>query len=259
MPWPTRSSRATIFIGSTLPPCEVISTSLRKPARFTLSPISIQARIALSQPIVSVPGECRCSFDLQIACVGRTRTSRSAGTSGIASASIPFITVVSTETGRCGPCCSIAANGSTATVRSGVSAVKSELLRSPQERQLQHRILGAALDARPHDLALLATVGACAGNQDEDGLRARLHKRLRRRDRHVIGDAAVVGLRHANRADAEAEEAGVEAGKLGLQGGEISHIGMYELPQFRIDLPDGPPADRDDACHLRIEQALAQD
>ena len=43
-----RRSRDTISIAATLPPWLVISTSLRTPARCTLSPISVQARITVA-------------------------------------------------------------------------------------------------------------------------------------------------------------------------------------------------------------------
>ena len=44
----TRSSRATTRIVSTLPPCDVTMTILRRPARATLSPISVHTRCAVS-------------------------------------------------------------------------------------------------------------------------------------------------------------------------------------------------------------------
>ena len=61
------------------------------PARCTLSPISVQARIRVSADRVSVPGKARCSFDLPTACTGRTRTSRSSGTSGSAAVEIALV------------------------------------------------------------------------------------------------------------------------------------------------------------------------
>jgi hypothetical protein len=44
-------------ITGTLPPWEFTITSLRQPARCTLSPISVQARIRVSAERVSVPGK----------------------------------------------------------------------------------------------------------------------------------------------------------------------------------------------------------
>ena len=49
MLWRTRSSRATMSMTGTLPPCELMKINLRQPARATLSPISVQARISVSQ------------------------------------------------------------------------------------------------------------------------------------------------------------------------------------------------------------------
>ncbi len=79
MPWRTRNSRATMSSIGTLPPWLLTSTSLRTPARATLSPISVQARISVSAERVSVPGEAMCSFDLPIAWTGRKVAGTCAG------------------------------------------------------------------------------------------------------------------------------------------------------------------------------------
>ncbi len=70
----TRSSRAAVAITEALPPCELASTSLRRPARCTLSPISTSTRSSVSADSVSVPGDSRCSFDLPIGWIGSTST-----------------------------------------------------------------------------------------------------------------------------------------------------------------------------------------
>ena len=74
-----RSASAVASIAATLPPCEFITTSLRQPARATLSPISVQARIAVSGDSVSVPGYSECSPETPTVCSGRNRTGRSSG------------------------------------------------------------------------------------------------------------------------------------------------------------------------------------
>jgi hypothetical protein len=70
---------------------------------------------------VRVPAAQRCSFDLPTACTGRMRRSRSAGQAARSRSSIPSAIIVSVPTGRCGPCCSMAAVGSRAMVRIGSS------------------------------------------------------------------------------------------------------------------------------------------
>ena len=52
----TRSSRATIPMISSLPPCELTNTSLRMPGATTDSPSSVHASIATVAGSVSVPG-----------------------------------------------------------------------------------------------------------------------------------------------------------------------------------------------------------
>ncbi len=86
MPWRTRSSRTTAAITATLPPCEFMKMSFLQPVRATLSPISVQARVTVSIEKVSVPGYSICSFDLPIACRGKKRTGKSAGTRSTARA-----------------------------------------------------------------------------------------------------------------------------------------------------------------------------
>ena len=51
-------------------------------------------------------------------------------------AMMPSTRTWSTDSGRWGPCCSVAPSGSTATVRAGSSAANSRVLRSAQKRDL---------------------------------------------------------------------------------------------------------------------------
>ena len=46
----------------------------------------------------------------------------------------PGTLTLSSDSGRCGPCCSVAATGRTATVAAGSSAAKSRVVRSAQKR-----------------------------------------------------------------------------------------------------------------------------
>src|SRR6266404_3614200 len=50
-----------------------------------------------------------CSFDLPTVCSGRNSTDRSRGSRAITASTMPCPMIVSVETARCGPCCSIAA------------------------------------------------------------------------------------------------------------------------------------------------------
>ena len=74
MPWRTRSCRAARSMSAMLPPWLLMMTSLRIPARCTLSPISMKARSAVSGESVSVPRNARCSSDAPTACTGRNAT-----------------------------------------------------------------------------------------------------------------------------------------------------------------------------------------
>src|SRR5712691_10776656 len=130
----TRSSRATMPITSTLPPWELTMTSLRRPARCTLSPISHQMRMRLSAENVMVPGERRCSCDFPIVWIGRNSTRRSSGRRARTVSIMPCAIAVSVMTGRCGPCCSVAAIGRMASVVCGSSAANSLDFSSDQKR-----------------------------------------------------------------------------------------------------------------------------
>ena len=118
MPNFTRSSRVTMPMISSLPPCDLTTTIFFMPARATDAPSSVQASISVFAGSVNVPGARRCSLDFPTAWTGRMRISISAGSRGATVSIIPFMIVVSVETGRCGPCCSIAATGRTAIVAS---------------------------------------------------------------------------------------------------------------------------------------------
>jgi hypothetical protein len=110
------------------PPWLLTITSRRMPARATLSPISVHSRIRVSADNVSVPGNAWCSLDLPIGIIGRNVAGRSAGRRRSTSSTMPWLMQASTQTGRCGPCCSTAATGSTAIVRSVSSAAKSAVV-----------------------------------------------------------------------------------------------------------------------------------
>ena len=60
------------------------------------------------------------------------------------------------------------------------------------------------------------------------------------------------------RGDAETEEAGVIAGKLALDSGEIGEVLVRDLTQLRVLLPGRAAADGEDGVHFRTEQAFLQ-
>ena len=73
-----------------LPPWLLMMTSLRIPARATLSPISMNARSAVSGESVSVPRNARCSSEAPTACTGRNTAGESSGSSARTRAEIRF-------------------------------------------------------------------------------------------------------------------------------------------------------------------------
>src|SRR5215212_5674786 len=79
-----------------------------------------------------VPGERMCSLDLPTACTGRNSAARSSGSRAITASIMPWPMMVSVETARCGPCCSIAAIGKTTMVFSASSPAKSSVVNSSQ-------------------------------------------------------------------------------------------------------------------------------
>ena len=127
-PCAARSSRATMSIAPTWPPCALNSTSFFTPARATPAPISFHMRMSVSADSVSVPAKRACSGLRPICCVGRNSTGSPAGSSGKDAATMPSASTVSTPSGRCGPCCSVAPSGSTATVEAASSPAKSRVV-----------------------------------------------------------------------------------------------------------------------------------
>ena len=88
-----------------------------------------------SVPVLSVPGKPACSSLAEIATVGATTNSSPViCSSRNARVTTESIMMVSVSKGRCGPCCSVAPSGNTATVCAVSSSAKSVVLQSAQWR-----------------------------------------------------------------------------------------------------------------------------
>ena len=129
--WP-RNSRATTSINPALPPWALNISNFLMPVRATPSPMSHHCEMRCAGDRLSVPSYAKCSLLKPTHCVGSTNTG-SAGCKCVSAALTMALTKsVSTDNGKCGPCCSVAPKGSTATVRSGSSSEKSVLMQSAQ-------------------------------------------------------------------------------------------------------------------------------
>ena len=159
-----RRSLATTSAICGWPPWELKSTSLRTPARATDSPMSVQTAVSVEALREMVPAKSSCSTDLPYGTGGRRRNvvsgeetgarapSGAAGDSdddALASSSsrrssnarfnTPALMAASTHTGRCGPCCSIAPTGRSATHASASRASNSAVVRSVHSRSATAR------------------------------------------------------------------------------------------------------------------------
>ena len=118
----------------TCPPCALSSTKVFTPLAATDSPISVHKRITVSARKVKVPAKRACSGLKPTIWVGKNNTGRSQAKWGKLACTTPLTKSVSTDKGKCGPCCSVAATGNTATVRGKSNCAKSAVLRSAQKR-----------------------------------------------------------------------------------------------------------------------------
>ncbi len=69
----------------------------------------------------------------------------------------------------------------------------------------------------------------------------------------------VAFLTHADRGDAETEEAGIEPSELGFDARIIQKIIVHDFAQLGVPLPGRAAPDREHAFHVSVEQAFAQD
>ena len=75
----------------------------------------------------------------------------------------------------------------------------------------------------------------------------------------VVGKLRVFFFGHARRGDSRAEEAGVVAGELGFDGGEVHKVWDNQLVELWVLLSGGASADGEDLVDIGVDEALAQD
>jgi hypothetical protein len=73
-----------------------------------------------------------------------------------------------------------------------------------------------------------------------------------------VRDAGVLGFGHTGGGDADAEEAGVEAGEIGLDGGVVEEIAVNEFSQLGVALAGWIADDGEDLLDFGVEKAFAQ-
>src|SRR6516164_9617504 len=129
-----RRSCATTLMAALLPPWLVTITSFFTPARATLSPSANQVLSATSVGKVSVPGESICSVEMLTGCSGRRVTGTASGRSSRTRGKYACAIITSVPSGKCGPCCSVAASGRTSIHRSSTETAKSGQWMSVQSR-----------------------------------------------------------------------------------------------------------------------------
>ena len=91
------------------------------PDSATHRPMSSSTRIIVSCDSQIVPDDHACSFDLENGMVGSNQTGSSEPTRSTTACATSSAMIQSTDSGRCGPCCSIAPMG-TITVASSLNA-----------------------------------------------------------------------------------------------------------------------------------------
>jgi hypothetical protein len=126
------------------------------------------------------------------------------------------------------------------------------------EEKFEEIVFGLAFDAGPHDAAVFGGVSASAGDVEEGHGGVELRQRRGCGEGEVVGEVLVLLFGHSGGGDAEGEEAGVEAGELGLDGGVVEEVGVDELPEFGVVLTGWCADDGEDLVNVGVEQALAK-
>src|SRR5262245_9749348 len=106
--------------------------SLRIPVRATLRPMSVQASSSVVSRTESVPAKLVCSGLKPTLCAGSASSAAGPDKRSNAARTMPSLMTASVESGRWGPCCSIAATGRSATVSPASTRPKSVVVRSCQ-------------------------------------------------------------------------------------------------------------------------------
>lgn len=103
-----------------------------------------------------------------------------------------------------------------------------------------------------------ASVESLAGDVDEGQCGVRRVQRAGRGERVVVRDLCVLRLAPADGGGAEAEQTGVEAGQLVLDGGVVGEVGVDDLAQLRVGGRQRSADDGEDFADLVVEEAGAQ-
>mmetsp|Transcript_9877 Transcript_9877/g.25136 ORF Transcript_9877/g.25136 Transcript_9877/m.25136 type:complete len:231 (-) Transcript_9877:202-894(-) len=144
MPCRTRSSRATMSIICGCPPWLLKITILRMPARWTDSPMSSHKLVSVWALSDSVPGKAVCSSDFPIGCIGSTVSGSAGSASSSARFRIPWLMCMSTEHGRCGPCCSMADTG-----RMAIGSTPESFIMRKSSVVISYHILSGSFSPSP--------------------------------------------------------------------------------------------------------------
>jgi hypothetical protein len=125
------------------------------------------------------------------------------------------------------------------------------------EGELEEIVFGFAFDAGPHGAAAFGRVGASSGDVEEGHLRVESCEGCGSGEGEVVGEVLVLRLVHPGGGDAKGEEAGVEAGELGFNGGVVEEVGVDEFVEFGVVLIGRSADDGEDLLYVRVEEAFA--
>ena len=167
--WRSATSRAARRITSSLPPWLLIRKMRRKPLVTSESVSSVSTRIRVSVDSDSASGKIRWWFEAPKGMVGQTSTGACSASRSAAAVATRSPTRVSTHTGRWGPCCSVAATGSTTVARGASSPISVRV----RVRSWVTGDSGGQLQAGEELAQLPAILGGERGERQRQGPAAR--------------------------------------------------------------------------------------
>ncbi len=115
-----------------------------------------------------------------------------------------------------------------------------------------------SFDTSPHGAAALGAVGSSSGDVDKCHGGVELCESGCGGEGEVVRDAVVLHFGHAGGSDADAEEAGVEASEISLDGGVVEEVAVDEFSQLGVVLTGWVADDGKDLVDLGVEKAFAQ-